>query len=75
MEAAGEKADDAKIKALVASLDGVDIEKAISEAAVPVAAAPAAGTPAGDEKAEDKKKEEAKKDEAEASAGLGALFG
>ena len=41
LEAAGVKADDAKIKALTASLDGVNIEEAIKNAA-PVAAAPAA---------------------------------
>ena len=44
MEAAGVKADAAKVKALVASLEGVNIEEAIKEAAMPVAvaAAPAA---------------------------------
>ena len=41
LTAAGVKADDARIKALTASLDGVDIEEAIKSAAVaPVAAAP-----------------------------------
>jgi len=45
LEAAGVKADDARIKALVASLEGVNIDEAIKKAAVaPVAAvAPAAG--------------------------------
>lgn len=77
IESTGEKPDDAKIKALVASLEGVDIEKAISEAAMPVAAAaPAAG---GEGQADAKKaaEEEKKKEEEKeaASAGLGALFG
>ena len=42
LEAAGVKADDARIKALTASLEGVNIDEAIKTAAVPVAAAPAA---------------------------------
>ena len=42
LEAAGVKADDGRVKALVAALDGVDIEAAIKEAAVPMMAAPAA---------------------------------
>jgi len=82
LTAAGVKADDGKIKALTASLDGVNIEETIKNAAVPVAAAPAAaagGAPAeksGDKK-EEKKKEEKKEEvsEEEAAAGLGALFG
>ena len=83
LTAAGVKADDARIKALTASLDGVNIDEDIKTAAVPVQAAaaqpPAAGgeTPAG-EKPEDKKEEKKKKEpevsEEEAAAGLGALF-
>ncbi len=75
VEATGEKADDAKIKALVASLEGVDIEKAISEAAVTAVAAPTAAPAGKEEKKEEKSKEEKKEEEAAASAGLGALFG
>ena len=82
LTAAGVKADDARIKALTASLEGVDIDKAIETAAVPVIAAPAAGAPAPAEgKPEDKKAEKEKKkkeeevSEEEAAAGLGALFG
>ena len=44
LTAAGVKADDARIKALTASLEGVNIEDAIKTAAVPVAAAPAAAS-------------------------------
>ena len=74
MEAVGSQIDESKIKALVAALDGVDIDQAIKEA-VAVGAAPAAsGESAPEEKKEDKKEEE-KKDEAESAAGLGALFG
>ena len=73
LEAAGSKVDDMKIKALVAALSGVDIDKAIKEAAMP-AAAPVAAAHAAP-KAEEKKKEEPKVSEEAAAAGLGALFG
>ena len=79
LTAAGVKADDGRIKALVASLDGVNIDEAIQSAAVPVAAPTAATsapeTPA-EEKKEEKKKEEKKEEvsEEEAAAGLSALF-
>ena len=79
LEAAGVKPDEARIKALVASLEGVDIDKAIEKAAVPVAAAPTAAPAEGgkEEKkeGEKKKKEEEKVSEEKAAAGLGALFG
>ena len=84
LEAAGVKPDDARIKALVAALENVDIEKAIKESAV-VAAGPApaaggaSGQPSGDDKKDQGKKEEKKEEEGksaeEAAAGLGALFG
>ena len=80
LTAAGVKADDARIKALTASLEGVNIEDAIKSAAVPVAAAPAAPAASGkdtskDEKKKEEKKEEEEVSEEEAAAGLGALFG
>ena len=83
LEAAGGKSDPAQSKALVAALDGVDIDKAIEEASkVQVAAAaPTASAEGGGEdpakKAEEEKKkaEEAKKGEEQAAAGLSALFG
>ena len=79
LEAAGVKADEPRIKALVASLEGVNIDEAIEKAAVPVAAAPATSAqPAGEgAKKEDTKKkaEEEKKSEEQAAAGLGSLFG
>jgi len=77
LKAAGVSADAARVKALTAALDGVDIDKAIATAvAAPVAAAPAAG-PAEkkEEKKEEKKKEEKGVSEEEAAAGLSALFG
>lgn len=77
LEAAGVKPEEGRVKALVAALEGVDIESAIKEAAVPVAvAAPAASlAPAhgGSEKKAEKKEE--KKSEEEAAAGLAGLFG
>lgn len=80
LTAAGVKADDAKIKALTASLEGVNIDDAIKTAAVPVVAAPAAAASPGaasEGKPEEKKKKEKKEEvtEEEAAAGLGALFG
>ena len=80
LEAAGVKADESRIKALVAALEGVNIDEAIEKAAVPVAApvAQIAGTGAQDTKKpadEAKKAEEEKKSEEQAAAGLGSLFG
>jgi len=67
---AGISADEGKVKALVASLEGVNIDDAIKNAAV-AAAAPAASAA---EKKEAPKEDEGKKAE-EAAAGLSALFG
>lgn len=76
LEAAGSTPDASRIKALVAALEGVNIDEAIAKAAVvaPVAAAPAAHADAHHGKKEDKKEEEKKSSES-AAAGLGALFG
>jgi len=68
------KADDARVKALTAALEGVNIDEAIKTAvAMPAAAAPAAPAAAPEKKKEEKKEEEVS--EEEAAAGLGALFG
>jgi large subunit ribosomal protein L12 len=73
LTAAGVKTDAARVKALVASLDGVNIDEAIKAAAVPVAAPVAAAAPAEKkEKKKEEKKEEVSQDEA--AAGLSALF-
>lgn len=80
LEAAGVKVDAARVKAVVTSLDGVDIEEAVKTAvAAPAAAAPAAAA-GGDASPEEKKEEEKEEEEEgpseeEAMAGLGALFG
>jgi len=79
--AAGVAADEVRIKALVAALDGVDIGKVLSQAAAmpvaAVAAAPAAAAKAGAPAAAAAEEPEEKKEEAEESGieGLGALFG
>src|SRR3989454_12166135 len=77
LTAAGVKADDARLKALTAALEGVNIDEAMKTAvAMPAAAAPAAPAAAPTEKKDDKKKDEEEKvSEEEAAAGLGALFG
>lgn len=83
LKAGGVKADTARVKALVASLDGVDIDEAIKTAA-PVAAAPAvSAAPAaeaeskgeGKKEAKKKDKKEEAKTEEEAASGLASLFG
>jgi large subunit ribosomal protein L12 len=75
LTAAGVTVDDARVKSLVAALDGVNIEEAIAKAAVaaPVAAAPAAAP--AEAKKEEKSEETEKKEAESAAAGLGALFG
>ncbi|MHA1771306.1 MAG: 50S ribosomal protein P1 [Candidatus Thorarchaeota archaeon] len=78
LTAAGVKADKGRIKALLAALEGVDIDEALKSAvAMPMAAAPAAGagaTEAAPGASEEKKEEEEEKEE-EFTAGLGSLFG
>ena len=78
IEAAGIEADDARIKALIAALEDVDIEEAMETsamaAAAPAAAPAAASADAGDVEEEEEEEEEEASEE-EAAAGLGALFG
>ena len=70
VSATGSHADESKIKVLVASLNGVDIDKELESASL-MAAAPAAHTGAKDEKKEEKKEEKA----SAAAEGLSSLFG
>jgi len=71
ISATGAELDEAKVKVLVASLKGVDIDEKLANASI--AAAPAAGSaPAEAAEPEKKKKEEPK---AEAAEGLASLFG
>ncbi|MCK9152207.1 50S ribosomal protein P1 [Methanobacterium alcaliphilum] len=74
LEAAGAEADDARIKALIAALEDVDIEEAMEKTAV-AAAAPAAAAPVAEAAAEEEEEEEEEEEQEEAAAGLGALFG
>jgi len=81
VKAAGGAIDEVRIKALVAALQGVNIDEVLRSAAVapiPVAAAPAApqaqqAAPAPAQPEEEAKEEKPK--EEEALAGLSALFG
>ena len=68
--ASGTEVDESKIKSLVASLKGVDIDKELEGASL-ISAAPVSGAPAEEKKAEAPKEE---KKEA-AAEGLSALFG
>ena len=73
LKAAGVSADSARVKALVASLGGVDIAEAMATAA----ASPAAAAPAAAAASEAPAEEEAEEEEEEAGGfeGLGSLFG
>ncbi|MBI0584424.1 MAG: 50S ribosomal protein P1 [Methanomassiliicoccus sp.] len=77
LKSAGVEPDAARVKALTASLEGVNIDEAIASAAVAAAPAPAAAAAAPAEHKEKKKEEEKKPEvsEEEAAAGLSALFG
>lgn len=69
--AAGVKADNGRVKALVASLDGVDIADAMATAV----AAPAAAAPAAAAAAPEAEEEEEEEDAGAGFDGLGSLFG
>ncbi|MGI0053229.1 MAG: 50S ribosomal protein P1 [Thermoplasmata archaeon] len=79
LSAAGISPDAARVKALIASIEGVDLKEVLAKAETFAVAAPAA--PVIDEKKDGKgKKEEEKKEdkgvsEEEAAEGLSALFG
>ena len=76
LTAAGVTTDKGRVKALLAALDGVDIDEALSSAAaMPVAAAPAAAGGAAEAAPAEEKKEEEEEKEEEITAGLGSLFG
>jgi large subunit ribosomal protein L12 len=80
LTAGGVKVDATRVKALTASLEGVNIEEALKTAAAVPAAAPAAapeadGKKKGEKKKEKKEEKEEKVSEEEAAAGLSALFG
>ena len=80
LTAAGITADGARVKALLASLEGVTLTEVLAKAET-FAAPAAAPAPSGDkkdgkgEKKEEEKKEEKGVSEEEAAEGLSALFG
>ncbi len=68
--ATGNEVDESKIKSLVASLKGVDIDKELENASLAAAPAPSgSAAPAEEEEAPKEEKKEA------AAEGLSALFG
>ena len=78
LKAAGLKADKSRAEALVASLEGVDIEEAMATAAgaAPAASGAAPAAAASEEApAEEAEEEEEEVSEEDTAAGLGALFG
>ena len=78
LKAAGIEADKSRAEALVASLEGVDIEEAMATAAVaaPAASGAAPAAAASEEApAEEAEEEEEEVSEEDTAAGLGALFG
>ncbi|HEX7514226.1 MAG TPA: 50S ribosomal protein P1 [archaeon] len=82
LNAAGATVNEARAKALIAALEGINIDEAISKAAftgAPAVAAPAASTPkeeTKEAKVEEEDKEKEKEEEEETGMeGLGALFG
>lgn len=80
VKAAGVEVDPVRAKALVAALEGINIDEAISKAAflAPTAPAAPAAAPVA-EAAKEKKEKESEKEKAKAEEtgmeGLGALFG
>ena len=71
ISATGATVDESKVKVLVASLKGVNIDEQLANASL-MTAAPAGGTGGADATKEEPKKEEPK---AEAAEGLASLFG
>ena len=71
LQAAGITPDTSKVKALVAALENINIDDAISKAAMPVATPAEAKV----EKKEEKKEEDMEKKAELATEGLSSLFG
>ena len=72
LQAAGITPDSAKVKAVVAALESVNIDEAISKAVAMPSAVP---TEAKAEKKEEKKEEDMEKKAEQAVEGLAGLFG
>jgi large subunit ribosomal protein L12 len=74
LKATGAAIDEAKVKSLIASLDGVDIDSELANAVAMSASAAPAGASGSAKQAEEAPKEE-KKSAEESAAGLSSLFG
>lgn len=74
LKGAGAKVDDAKVKALISVLEGVNIKEIIEKSAVPVATTPTEAKKEEKVKEEKEEVKEEKKTE-EAASGLASLFG
>jgi len=76
LESAGAKVEEAKVKALVSALEGVNIDEVMKKSATPVAVAPQVSKEEKVEgKKEEEKPEEVEKKAEEAASGLASLFG
>ncbi len=79
LTAAGVKPDPARVKALLASLEGVNVAEVLAKAETVAQAAPAAAATSEKKEGKAEKKEEKKEEkgvsEEEAAEGLSALFG
>ena len=83
LESAGVEVDDARVKALVASLEDVNIEEAIEKASIPAStptSSETSETEEVEEEEEEEEDEEAEEEEEEEEDeeemdGLGAMFG
>ena len=74
VSAAGTEVNESKVKSLVASLKGVDIDKELESASL-VANAPAVGASSGTASVEQKKEKPKEEKHGSAAEGLSALFG
>ena len=75
LKAAGVDVDASRVKALVASLAGVDIAEAMTQAVAAPAATAAPAAAGGDAPAAAEEEEEEEEEEAGGFEGLGSLFG
>lgn len=75
VEGAGIKPDDAKIKALISALEGINIDEVIKQAATPITVTASQTTEQKIETKKEEKIEDKSKETEEAAAGLASLFG
>ncbi len=75
VSAAGVNIDEAKIKSLVASLKGVEIDKELENASLAISSTNAPVSASAKESTEEKTEEKKEEEKAPAAEGLSALFG